>query len=499
MSASRAANAAKVGPRVGKSIPTKGIFGSIVEKFGKAGKWIKQLGSKFIMPLITTPAGWAILIGLSIGGLVYAYWDEIKAGLSKAFGFLTTAVDKLKDKFAAMDIKEWMLALIRKIPMVGGSIANWFEGKTKDKPKPAGPGGGITQEEADTAKKTGKMNYADFLQSEEYKSTVRKDDGTLRGENTHKAQKKYQSYLKGGGTTTPTDTGTAAPTDAPTEKLNAAMQRSSARSLATYREKGNKRGGKRKMQMELQSPTGQLTWDAMTEKEQKRFKLYNPSKKRGGEDKHKAVKVSQANMSGVSWNKLGGRDTIEDAILTTWNRAGVSAAPTFTSGFRDKDHPLSKSNPQSQHIQRTAFDLRSSDLGSHASTVWADISSKFAGMGLWGQWEKGSVNEGKRTGEHFHFQLAAKGFEGVVGKDGPRGFIAGEAGPEFVKIQPLHPNQQGATLTAGQQQTANLSGGSAGGNVGINTTTVNNTTLGESTMVVGQQRPVGNPKMVNLT
>ena len=67
------------------------------------------------------------------------------------------------------------------------------------------------------------------------------------------------------------------------------------------------------------------------------------------------------------------------------------------------------------------------------------------------------------------------------------------------KLVPSNPNQQGATLTAGQQQTANLSGGSAGGNVGINTTTVNNTTLGESTMVVGQQRPVGNPKMVNLT
>ena len=67
------------------------------------------------------------------------------------------------------------------------------------------------------------------------------------------------------------------------------------------------------------------------------------------------------------------------------------------------------------------------------------------------------------------------------------------------KLVPTNPNQQGATLTAGQQQTANLSGGSAGGNVGINTTTVNNTTLGESTMVVGQQRPVGNPKMGNLT
>jgi len=479
MSASRAANAAKMGPRVGKSIPTKGIFGSIVEKFGKAGKWIKQLGSKFIMPLITTPAGWAILAGLAIGGLVYAYWDEIKAGLSKAFGFLTTAVDSLKEKFAAMDIKGWMLALIRKIPFVGDSIASWFEGKTKDEPKPAGPSGGITQEEADTAKKSGKMDYADFLQSEEYKSTVRKDDGTLRGENTKKAQKKYQSYLKGGGTTAPTDTGTGGirPDAVATKRL------------AQYRK--NPSRYKRKMKMGLEGTYGDALRSQMTDKELKRFG--------GGEDKHKAVKVSQADMGGVSWNKLGGRDTIEDAILTTWNQAGVSAAPTFTSGFRDKDHALSKSNPQSQHIQKTAFDLRSSDLGSNASAVWADISNKFAGMGLWGQWEKGSVNEGKRTGEHFHFQLAAKGFEGVVGKDGPRGFIAGEAGPELVKIQPLHPSQQGAALTAGQQQTANLSGGSAGGNVGINTTNVNNTTLGESTMVVGQQRPVGNPKMERLT
>ena len=81
--------------------------------------------------------------------------------------------------------------------------------------------------------------------------------------------------------------------------------------------------------------------------------------------------------------------------------------------------------------------MRSKDLGSNASAVWADISSKFAGMGLWGQWEKGSVNEGKRTGEHFHFQLASKGFNGIVGKDGPRGFIAGEAGEELVRIQPL--------------------------------------------------------------
>ncbi len=42
--------------------------------------------------------------------------------------------------------------------------------------------------------------------------------------------------------------------------------------------------------------------------------------------------------------------------------------------------------------------------------------------------------------------------------------------PAVAKIQPANPNQQGAALTAGQQQTASLSGGSAGGNVGISST-----------------------------
>jgi len=81
--------------------------------------------------------------------------------------------------------------------------------------------------------------------------------------------------------------------------------------------------------------------------------------------------------------------------------------------------------------------LRSSDLGSKASEIWANLKGTMAGLGLWGQWEKGSVNKGKRTGEHFHFQLASKGFSGIVGKDGPRGFIAGESGEELVRIQPL--------------------------------------------------------------
>ena len=155
------------------------------------------------------------------------------------------------------------------------------------------------------------------------------------------------------------------------------------------------------------------------------------------EDKHTKVKEHQANMGGVAWNKLGGRDTIEDVILTAWNEAGISKAPTFTSGYRPKDHKLSLSNPRSQHIQKTAFDLRSKDLSSNeASGVFSRLMSVFGPMGIWGQHEKGSVNAKNRSGEHFHFQLAAKGFSGTVDK--ATGFIAGEDGPERVDIIPLN-------------------------------------------------------------
>ena len=127
MSKARALNAALPGPRVGKAVPlgrkvgmkmgsmaqsTKGIFGSIVQKFGAAGKWIMKLGSKLIMPLVTTPVGWAILAGLAIGGLVYAFWDEIKAGLKSALGMMTKAIDKVKSMFAGLDIMAGLRALV---------------------------------------------------------------------------------------------------------------------------------------------------------------------------------------------------------------------------------------------------------------------------------------------------------------------------------------------------------------------------------------------------
>ena len=105
--------AKSVGTKMGSmASSTKGIFSSLVKKFGSAGKWIGRLGSKLIMPLVTTPVGWAILAGLAIGGLVYAFWDEIKAGLKSALGMMTKAIDKVKSMFAGLDIMAGLRALV---------------------------------------------------------------------------------------------------------------------------------------------------------------------------------------------------------------------------------------------------------------------------------------------------------------------------------------------------------------------------------------------------
>ena len=251
------------------------------------------------MPLITTPAGWAILAGLAIGGLVYAYWDEIKAGVEKAFGFLTKAIDSLKEKFAAIDIGSWIKALIGRLPdFIAKPLLSLF-GDDKEKPiKDTGvyAEGPTPDDIKDKVAKIGLSKGAWMKQQAggggEKQSAWMKSMGGKKG--VKQAYKKYKSGFGGGPTAAPTPS-----TTPPASPI-----------------KGHGEG--------------------VTIQE---YIRYNKAQKQqaGGEDKHKAVKVSQADMSGVSWNKLGGKDTIEDAILTTWNQAGVSGAPTFTSGLRKKD------------------------------------------------------------------------------------------------------------------------------------------------------------------
>tara|TARA_Y100000588_G_scaffold93170_1_gene100918 strand:+ start:3860 stop:6604 length:2745 start_codon:yes stop_codon:yes gene_type:complete len=163
-----------------------------------------------------------------------------------------------------------------------------------------------------------------------------------------------------------------------------------------------------------------------------------------GKTVHTKVDVSDADMTNVNWNKLGGKSAVENTILAIWNAAGVpkEKRPTFTSGYRGPDHALSKKNPRSQHIAGEAFDLRTNDLEQpYRSRVIDGLSNAFGtNNNYWSQWETKGVNAKNRTGEHFHIQLnrglkaAARGAllvgeaggEAILPLDNPRGieFVA---------------------------------------------------------------------------
>ena len=278
---------------------SKGIFGSIVQKFGKAGKWIKKLGSKLIMPLVTTPVGWAILAGLAIGGLVYAFWDDIKAGLSKAFGFLTGAVDSLKEKFAAINIGSWTKALIGTLPdYISKPLLGLFGG---DKPVntigSANEGRVILTEEqkemgrnAPGIEEKAKTEWSSFEKTDagkEYLKTFKDPKtgkvGVTSSGSRKRARKAWEAQVASGGDTASIiskpprtdfkvpDTGvTATPlTSLGTKKE--ASQRVAERTLGKYRER--KRGSKQDVELALKGPSGKHLWSKMNEKEKKKFKF----------------------------------------------------------------------------------------------------------------------------------------------------------------------------------------------------------------------------------
>ena len=181
------------------------------------------------------------------------------------------------------------------------------------------------------------------------------------------------------------------------------------------------------------------------------------------------VSGSTTNMSGVKWNKMHeeGRAGVESVIWDIYNQHGKK--PVFTSGLRDKDHPLYNKN--SQHAYGLGFDLRSHSLGAKQSMISNDLSNAFNGNGWFMQEElKGQINSNgsKATAGHFHVHMAAKGFHGEVNK--PTGFIAGEAGRERVDITPLHtPESRLASFNNLQSQNldAQRMGGGGGGGTTI--------------------------------
>jgi nucleoid DNA-binding protein len=80
----------------------KGIIGNILSKFGVAGKFLLGLGTTFLLPLITNPVGWAVLAGLAVGGLVFAYWDDIVSFVGKMFDGVKSMFSKVVSKISSM-------------------------------------------------------------------------------------------------------------------------------------------------------------------------------------------------------------------------------------------------------------------------------------------------------------------------------------------------------------------------------------------------------------
>ena len=108
-------------------------FKTLMGKFGKAGKFLVKLGKGVITGLMRMgPYGWAIIGGIALGSIVFAYWDDIKAGVEKVFGFLSNAASGIVNFYKGIlgKVADMGLKLLRMLGL--GFIADMFEGKDEE-------------------------------------------------------------------------------------------------------------------------------------------------------------------------------------------------------------------------------------------------------------------------------------------------------------------------------------------------------------------------------
>ena len=490
MSKSRFANAAKAGPRVGKTPPQpKGWFSKLMGKFGKAGTFLKNVGMKVITGLLSMgPVGWGIVAAIAAGGLIWYFWDDI-----------TKVWDVVVEKVTAgfTKVKEMVGGLVSQAkPMIGGwlrgigagMIADWIDPDGADKTKPVKEftfGNlmgelwdiytGIWKEVLDLAKsaakavgkiaanvarKMGLGGIADWIEEkigDKEESTLTKEVGLTKEDMNVADTRDHDKFGQWSSTPEGKDYIKSFKDDGPDGKgktgiLGSNNRRKRAHAQFLADKKMNASHGSTANDPDIDDDLSM------------------------SEGTHKKVGVSKADMGGVKWNKInsGGRQGVEDIITGIWNKHNIKAKPTFTSGYRKPKSALSLANTRSKHPHGTAFDLRSKDVPKDKqNAVFADLQSS---LGIWGQHEKGDVNAGRRTGEHYHFQAAAQGFKGVV--DQATIFLVGEDGAELVNVTPLS-SPQNKTTAMNSLQAENAQSKMGGGNAPTvvsapQSTTVNN-------------------------
>ena len=172
--------------------------------------------------------------------------------------------------------------------------------------------------------------------------------------------------------------------------------------------------------------------------------------------------TSDKGMKGTDWNALGGLDFIQDKILGVYNKYGSSwnEGPMFTSGKRTATvNKETGGLTTSQHIRGTAFDLRNRMIPIPHRDFIAGELQKALGSKL----NVIRHAELDLDAPHFHIQKAAKGVSELI--NGPKLYLAGEAGPEIVHIQPLRDpaNQTNAMRNMGADMSFGMGGFGGGG------------------------------------
>jgi len=308
-------------------------FKTLMGKFGKAGKFLAKMGKSVVRGLMTMgPYGWGILAGIALGGLVWYFWDDItkvwdkvassiKEGftaiLTMASGIVGSARSMLGNflrSIGAGMIADWIdpdgadpekekeeftwggfakelwniysgiwgkiFDLIKAInpiaiaKKVGGKIWNTVKGifgMDDDEVEPISDEQvKIQDDKIENRKSKGKYGTkAEFLQSEEYKSQIRKPDGTLKGINTNKQDKMWEAYLDGvdnkpSAVSTPSKVTATPIATRGTERAQKKIEE--VRNIKSTKER------KKKIKNILKGPDGEEFWEAMSPEEQDRHR-----------------------------------------------------------------------------------------------------------------------------------------------------------------------------------------------------------------------------------